>query len=91
MKTIVIVKNDAFQIDLIPETPLEEAVLRQLQEGAVLRVGKAAGYAECRGHYLRPFDYSNGVGFTYLTQADLAEEIRRSEQNLRDALAGLDG
>lgn len=67
MKTVIIITGDAFQIDLVPENETDKSVLAMLNEGVTLTVGKASGYGECRGGYLRPYGDSQGRAFLYLT------------------------
>ena len=73
MRTVLINDGDTLQIDLVPESDHEKAVLATIPEGATLRVGKASGYANCRGGYMRQFAHDHARKFTFLTTAESKE------------------
>ena len=66
MRCIIIHDNGRTQIDLVPENEADKVACSLLKQGETFQVGKATGYAQCKGGYLRPFGDEDAVGFTYL-------------------------
>lgn len=67
MRTVIIIDNGEVQIDMIPENTSDRAALDLIPPGAMLRVGKASGYAPCWGGFFRPYDKDGAVKFTFAT------------------------
>jgi hypothetical protein len=68
MRVVVINDGQNMQVDLIPECDHDEAVLKTFKEGDRLRVGRASGYAPCKGGYLRQFEVEKGEkSFVFIT------------------------
>ena len=74
MRTVIIIDNGAVQIDMIPENDSDIAALRMIPAGTMLNVGKASGYATCRGGYMRPYGRDDAVQFTFATTIEKPAE-----------------
>jgi len=74
MRSVLINDGKNMQVDLVPENDIDKAVLATFEEGQMLRVGKAYGYAPCRGGYMRSFGpRSDTLSFVFLTTVSKPE------------------
>lgn len=73
MRTIIIYDRNNLQIDFVPETDQEKAILDMLKPGDTFEVGKASGYRKNTGGYLRAFEKPDDVKFTFIKREDVTD------------------